>query len=272
MKTSFEAEYKRLNKAQKEAVDTIEGPVMVVAGPGTGKTQILALRIANILQKTDTQADGILCLTFTNSGVYAMRERLRSYIGSASSRIHIKTFHSFAIKMIEEYYETLDFVEKPTLIDDIEASLLFDAILSDHEWKHLRTRANKSLYFHDIKSLISLLKRERLSPDDFGLEIENEIKNIKNDESNISTRGPSKGRLKQEALKRIEGLERTSEVVKFYALYELLKKTKNLLDFNDVLEELVRLVEISDDARDTIREKIFICVGRRASGLEWCPE
>ena len=68
----FNNEYNKLNKAQKEAVDTIEGPVMVVAGPGTGKTQILALRIGNILLKTDTKADGILCLTFTNSGVLAM--------------------------------------------------------------------------------------------------------------------------------------------------------------------------------------------------------
>ena len=82
---TFEVEYKKLNKAQKEAVDTIDGPVMVVAGPGTGKTQILTLRIGNILKKTDTTADSILCLTFTNSGVSAMRKRLDSYIGEDSS-------------------------------------------------------------------------------------------------------------------------------------------------------------------------------------------
>ena len=82
---TFEEEYKRLNKAQKEAVDTIEGPVKVVAGPGTGKTQILALRIGNILLKTDTKADGILCLTFTNSAVKAMRERLRKSLGAVGS-------------------------------------------------------------------------------------------------------------------------------------------------------------------------------------------
>jgi superfamily I DNA/RNA helicase len=72
----FKEAYKRLNKEQKEAVDTIDGPVMVVAGPGTGKTQILALRIANILSKTDTQSDGILCLTFTNAGASQMNSRL----------------------------------------------------------------------------------------------------------------------------------------------------------------------------------------------------
>ena len=69
----FAQEYKKLNKAQKDAVDSIDGPVMVVAGPGTGKTQILALRIGNILLKTDVKPDSILCLTFTNSAVKAMR-------------------------------------------------------------------------------------------------------------------------------------------------------------------------------------------------------
>lgn len=257
MPNSFETEYKRLNKAQKEAVETIDGPVMVVAGPGTGKTQILALRIANILEKTDTPADGILCLTFTNSAVYAMRERLRKYIGPTASRIQISTFHAFAIKMIEENYEVLDYVEKPTLIDDLQSIALCDNILSSNKFEHLRTRTNKSLYFHDIKSLISLLKRERMSPDDLSLEIKKEIKNIENSEENISTRGPSKGKLKQEAVKKIEGLERTEEIVTFYAMYEMQKRAKNFLDFDDVLEELVKLVEISENVRDNIREQFL---------------
>lgn len=263
--------YNKLNKAQKEAVDTIDGPVMVIAGPGTGKTQILSLRIANILRKTDTESDGILCLTFTNSGVSAMRERLRKYIGGASLKVEVSTFHSFAMKFIEQNFEVLGYVEQPKLIDDVEAISLSDFILSNNEWEHLTTRTNKSLYFRDIKSLISLLKRERLSPDDFLLEIKKEINNIKNDESNISTRGESKGKLKQEALRKIEGLERTQEVVKFYSLYESLKKEKNLLDYDDVLEELVRLVEISPDARDAIREKyLYVLVDEHqdSSGVQ----
>jgi DNA helicase-2/ATP-dependent DNA helicase PcrA len=271
METTFETEYKRLNKAQKDAVDTIDGPVMVVAGPGTGKTQILALRIANILQKTDTPADGILCLTFTNSGVYAMRERLRKYIGSTASRIQISTFHAFAVKVIEEHFETLGYIEKPTLMDDLQSVALADTILAENHFEHLTNRNNKSQYFRDIKSLVSLLKRERLSPDDFSLEIKKEIDAIKKDESNISTRGESKGSLKQEAVKRIEGLERTEEVVKFYALYELLKKAKGVIDFDDVLEELVRLVTVSEDVRDTIREQyLYVLVDEHqdSSGVQ----
>ncbi|MEK7478044.1 MAG: UvrD-helicase domain-containing protein, partial [Patescibacteria group bacterium] len=66
----FRKQYAQLNQAQKEAVEAIEGPVMVAAGPGTGKTQILALRIANILLKTDTKPENILAITFTESGVF----------------------------------------------------------------------------------------------------------------------------------------------------------------------------------------------------------
>src|ERR1035437_2736712 len=105
----FEEEYKKLNPEQKEAVETIDGPVMVVAGPGTGKTQILALRIGNILKKTDIGADGVLCLTFTNSAVRAMRDRLTRYIGNTASRVQILTFHKFAGLIVEEFYSLLGF-------------------------------------------------------------------------------------------------------------------------------------------------------------------
>src|SRR5690242_9385215 len=87
--TAFSEAYGRLNAAQKEAVDAIEGPVMVIAGPGTGKTQILTLRIANILLRTQTRPENILALTFTESGAKAMRERLHMYIGSAAYKVGI---------------------------------------------------------------------------------------------------------------------------------------------------------------------------------------
>lgn len=81
MVMSFTTRYGKLNAEQKQAVDTIDGPVMVVAGPGTGKTELLSVRVANILQKTDTLPENILCLTFTESGQAAMRERLVGIIG-----------------------------------------------------------------------------------------------------------------------------------------------------------------------------------------------
>jgi len=78
---SFEKIYAGLNAAQKSAVDTVYGPVLVIAGPGTGKTQLLSARVAHILRTTDTLPQNILCLTFTESGAANMRERLTRFIG-----------------------------------------------------------------------------------------------------------------------------------------------------------------------------------------------
>ncbi len=103
--TDFKQKYTRLNASQKKAVDTIHGPVMVIAGPGTGKTELLSMRVANILQKTDSLPQNILCLTFTESGARAMRERLVSLIGKDAYHVAIHTFHSFGSEVINTYRE-----------------------------------------------------------------------------------------------------------------------------------------------------------------------
>jgi len=261
MASSFESEYKKLNKAQKEAVDTIDGPVMVVAGPGTGKTQILALRIANILKQTDAGASSILALTFTNSAVEAMQKRLEAYIGEAGKQVNVFTFHSFGMKIIGEYYEELGLKEKPELLEGVYLSVFMDQVLSAHEWEHLRPRSNRSRYFSDLKSLISLLKRERITSEKFFSQVESEIKKVESDPANLSTRGESKGTLKKEALAKIEGLERTLEAAKFFKLYEEAKAKQNVFDYDDILENLVRIVETSRDVLADIREKyLYILV------------
>src|SRR5580700_4092952 len=99
-KLEFNTAYGRLNTEQKAAVDAIEGPVFVIAGPGTGKTQILTLRIANILRLTDTPPETILALTFTEAGAAEMRSRLSQMIGTRAHRVRIHTFHGFAESLI----------------------------------------------------------------------------------------------------------------------------------------------------------------------------
>jgi len=255
MATSFEEQYKKLNKAQKEAVETLSGPVMVVAGPGTGKTQVLALRIANILKKTDIKPDGVLCLTFTNSAVEAMRGRLKQYIGETGEKVNVSTFHSFGMKIIEEYYKVLGLATTPKLLEDMDRAILFDEILNGNDWKYLRPRSDSTRYYADLKSIISLLKRERITSEYFLSETEEETKSLEDNPESLSTRGESKGKLKKEILNKIEGLKRTEEVVRFIVLYEEAKKDKNVLDYDDVLENMVRIVEISDDAASSIRER-----------------
>jgi DNA helicase-2/ATP-dependent DNA helicase PcrA len=98
----FERALQLLNDAQKSAVETLDGPVLVLAGPGTGKTHILSARIGLILRDTDTQPHNILCLTYTDAGVFAMRQRLLELIGPAAHQVHIFTFHAFCNRVIQE--------------------------------------------------------------------------------------------------------------------------------------------------------------------------
>src|SRR3989338_1357532 len=102
---NFDIEYLRLNGAQRLAVDTIEGPVMVVAGPGPGKAQVLTLRIANILKRTDVPPDAILALTFTESAAAHMKRSLVAIVGPAGYRVRIHTFHGFANDCISRFPE-----------------------------------------------------------------------------------------------------------------------------------------------------------------------
>ena len=239
---TFEAEYKKLNPLQKEAVDKIDGPVMVVAGPGTGKTQVLAMRIANILKKTDIKADGILCLTFTNSAVDAMRERLKKYVGKEVEKVNVSTFHSFGMRLIEECYPILKLKEKPRLLDDVELVTFYDELLLARDWEYLRPRSDAARYFRDLRSLISLLKRKSLSPKD----------------------------IKRETAKE-EGLERAHEFGEFFELYEKTKKERNLFDFDDVLESLVAIAQKSESFCADIRERflyVLIDEHQDSSGIQ----
>ncbi|MEK7602701.1 MAG: ATP-dependent DNA helicase [Patescibacteria group bacterium] len=92
----------RLNPKQLEAVEYIDGPLLVLAGPGTGKTQLLSSRVANILQKTDTPPENIVCLTFTNNAANNLYMRLQKLIGGASRQIKVRTFHSLAAEIIAD--------------------------------------------------------------------------------------------------------------------------------------------------------------------------
>src|SRR5437867_3711995 len=127
--SSFEQEYHRLNDAQKSAVNAIEGPVMVVAGPGTGKTQVLAMRVAAILQKTQMKPGNILCLTFSVSAATAMRERLRSLIGADAYGVTIRNFHSFCNELIGSFPNVFQDWEALEQVSDLERYRIVNTII-----------------------------------------------------------------------------------------------------------------------------------------------
>lgn len=239
MEEVFNREYSKLNRKQKEAVDTIEGPVMVVAGPGTGKTTLLTLRIANILRKTDAGASSILALTFTESGVKSMREKLRKIIGEAAFDVQINTFHGFAKSITLEFPEHFTHLKNCEQITDIEAESYIREILTDNKYRLLRPAGDSEFYIGKILGAISDSKQEAWEPSMIKDFAESEIERIKNSEESISSRGKTKGMLKGEALKRIEKCEKTILFSEVYESYESLKKERNKIDFDDLIFALL---------------------------------
>lgn len=149
------------NQAQKEAIETIDGPVLVLAGPGTGKTQLLSARVAHILEQTDTPASAILCLTFTETGANAMRDRLTSFIKEAAYQVEINTYHGFSQTIINQNHEyfleqnldrVADFITQFNFIKEIQSQLPQNNILK-------KTRPQ------DIIGTIGELKQAMISPD-----------------------------------------------------------------------------------------------------------
>ena len=139
LQKKFTEEYEKLNANQRKAVDTIEGPVMVIAGPGTGKTQILAARIGKILLDTDVQPENILCLTYTDAGTIAMRKRLVQFIGADAYKVNIYTFHAFCNDVIQD---NLALFEKSALdaVSELESIPLFKTLIDAFPKNHLLKR------------------------------------------------------------------------------------------------------------------------------------
>ena len=172
----FAEEYARLNNEQKEAVDTIEGPVMVIAGPGTGKTQTLALRIANILKITQVNPSNILCLTFTDNGAVEMLSRLTSFIGTEAYKVKINTFHSFCEFIMQSNLEKFpQLADNPQSIDDTDKyKIILDILIQLPVKDPLRNIRKEGQYASDIVQSISKLKKEGVSVEDLRIIIEKE--------------------------------------------------------------------------------------------------
>lgn len=166
----YDGFYQLLNPEQKRAVDTLEGPVMVLAGPGTGKTQLLSVRTANILRQTDLYPSNILVLTYTNAGVKAMRERLAKIIGPSGYDVVVETFHGFSNTLINDSEEAANIKGERVEMTDLERISVLEYLLDHLEGiQSLRHPNNPYLYRGDIQTNISALKRDGVSPEDLDL-------------------------------------------------------------------------------------------------------
>ena len=164
--SSFNSAYKNLNSQQKQAVDTIDGPVMVIAGPGTGKTQLLSVRAASILEKTDTKANNILCLTFTDAAASEMQERLVKLIGHDGYDINVMTFHAFGTEVMGRWPEFFYNGAHMQAIDETNSySVLHDIFASLGHSNPLSTQfSDEFTYLKDTQTAIGQLKKAAISP------------------------------------------------------------------------------------------------------------
>ncbi|RPD40275.1 ATP-dependent helicase [Chitinophaga barathri] len=244
----FQEVYERLNERQREAVDNTEGPVMVIAGPGTGKTQILASRIGKILHETDFLPHNILCLTYTDAGTVAMRKRLTDFIGPDAYRVNIHTFHSFCNEVIQD---NLSLFEKNVLdpISDLEKIQLLKTLIDGFTKDNPLKRYRGDVYYdmRNLAHLFSTMKREGWTVPFIREKVEEYVASLPDREDYIYKRASGrfkKGDRKEEKLAgEKEKMARLLAAVEQFDIFQQLMHKANRYDFDDMINWVIRAFE-----------------------------
>ncbi len=150
-----------LNGPQREAVVTIDGPLLVLAGAGSGKTRVLTYRIANLIENHDVAPWEILAITFTNKAAAEMRERLNGLVGSRCRGMWVSTFHSMCVRMLRADAERLGFTKSFTIYDTDDQKRLYKGIMAELDIDPKRFPVNA------LMNRISTAKNELVVPGDF---------------------------------------------------------------------------------------------------------
>ncbi len=241
---NFKTYYNKLNAQQRQAVDTTDGPVLVLAGPGTGKTELLSVRAANIIHKKQALPENILILTYTNSAAKEMKKRLGKMLGPHGYEIETGTFHSFANSIILESEEAANYIQDKIEITDVEKIRALEYIL-DHTDGIDAIRPFKAPYFYRaaIETRISELKREGITHEFF----EQYIENLK----------PDGVYIEEKHIPRIKAL------AKIYKLYEFYKagQSKDIFDergrydFDDMIIIALEALKKEADLKKQIKSQ-----------------
>jgi DNA helicase-2/ATP-dependent DNA helicase PcrA len=256
----FAEEYERLNEKQRLAVNTIEGPVMVIAGPGTGKTQILASRIGKILLETDAQPENILCLTYTDAGVVAMRKRLLQFIGPDAYKVNIYTFHAFCNDVIQE---NLSLFEKTALdpVSDLEKIQFFKELIDAFPKNHPLKRYRGDVYFevNNLQSLFSNMKREGWTAEFINQKIDEYLADLPTRDEFIYKRKYKEfnaGDLKKDKIEEAtERMEKLRAAVGEFDNFQQLMRKKNRYDFDDMINWVLKAFEENKNLLANYQEK-----------------
>ena len=211
------AVYDTLNKPQKEAVFHTEGPLLILAGVGSGKTRVLTHRIAYLIEGKGVNPWNILAITFTNKAAEEMRQRVDSLVGIGAESIWVSTFHSMCVRILRRYIDRLGYDNRFTIYDTDDQKTLMKEVCrkTDIDTKRFKERM--------LLSVISSAKNEMILPEEFELNAGGDFVQLK--------------------------------IAKVYKEYEAQMRANNALDFDDLLVKTVQLLETQPDVRENYQER-----------------
>ena len=155
-----------LNDRQKEAVSITEGPLLVLAGAGSGKTKVLTTKVAYLVLEKNIDPSNILAITFTNKAAKEMKERILNMVGAIGYKIQISTFHSFGLSILQKHYEKLGLSKNFTILDSDDSNVVIKNILKDMNYEE-NYRAIKSIISNNKNALIDSNEFERFVNNDY---------------------------------------------------------------------------------------------------------
>jgi DNA helicase-2/ATP-dependent DNA helicase PcrA len=261
----FASAYGNANEAQKKAIDKTEGTVLVVAGPGTGKTQIIAARIARIMQ-AGNQPETILCLTYTDAGTIAMRERLLSFIGTDAYRVNISTFHAFCNMVIQGNPANFGYGDMQP-VSELEKRAFVREMLDGLPLENPLAREKGDLY-RDSKGLLdlyALMKREDWHAETIAAAIATHLAELPDDPAMRYTRKYTNkqtgetflpGDLKQHLIDgEIRKYERLMAAVQTFAPFQQLMIANRRYDFDDMILWVIEAFRTDPDLLSGYQER-----------------
>lgn len=230
------------NKKQQECIDTINGSIMVLAGPGTGKTFTVIERIKGMLEK-GVEPSKILCLTFSDAAANEMKSRLISKVGQKGSLVNVYTYHSFCWEIIQNNEEYFEEYSSAQIINDTAKRNLMRLCIDELDTKHFKTSSGDK-FFHTgtILNRINEIKKNLLAKEEYFYNLENHpqwgkgLDDINEKIKDCIAQGKKvlkkDENYKSELEKRINQARETYD---FYELYSKKMRENNLIDFNDMI-------------------------------------
>ncbi len=260
-KGEFEIALNQLNEKQKQAVTDFDGPMMVIAGPGTGKTQLLAVRIGYILKNTDIQAHNILALTYTDAGTIAMRQRLLKFIGTDAYKVNIYTFHSFCSSVIKDNVEYFGGYSDLEALSDLESYGVFKELIDSFSDNHHLKRLSGDLYYDKgrLASYFQNIKKEGWTEEDLLKAFEEDLINFKENSSNQYKRPPKgyvKGDVNPTKLKPyLKKVKSAKAAIAEFKNYNSILSRKNRYDYADMITWVLKAFKDHPDLLADYQER-----------------